>query len=175
MMEVFRHNVVHFLGFFFYFSTLHLVPTHVVAVGNNQGNNRSYVIVLQDPPTILRSRLPTGNVRDPVKDRERSLLPLPPRPGQAFNNPVYLILGDQWERERMPLPAAPSGGHQYFLKGTPPIPPRDSKPKVAPPPRNRPNPPSRSLSLYATKPLPAKPPRRVNSASSIKRAIFGSQ
>ncbi|KAL1479306.1 hypothetical protein MTO96_051962 [Rhipicephalus appendiculatus] len=81
-----------------------------VAVGNNQGNNRSYVIVLQDPPTILRSRLPTGNVRDPVKDRERSLLPLPPRPGQAFNNPVYVILGDQWERQRMPLPAMPAGG-----------------------------------------------------------------
>ncbi|KAL1480240.1 hypothetical protein MTO96_051202, partial [Rhipicephalus appendiculatus] len=80
------------------------------AVGNSQGNNRSYVIVLQDPPTILRSRLPTGNVRDPVKDRERSLLPLPPRPGQAFNNPVYLLLGDHWERQRMPLPPTAPGG-----------------------------------------------------------------
>ncbi|XP_037525233.1 uncharacterized protein LOC119402190 [Rhipicephalus sanguineus] len=203
MVEDICQNILFLLGLFSYLSTLHPVPTHVVAVVNNLGNNRSYLIVLKDPPTTVQSpRNQTGNVRDPEKDRERSLLPLPPRPGQAITNPVYAVFGDNWEKEHSPLPPLPADakvespaakpaaapptlpqkippppkpheGRGYFPKGPPPNPHRDLKPKETPPtpPRHRPTTPVRSASLYVAKPLPPKPPRRVNSLGGIKLTL----
>ncbi|XP_075726692.1 uncharacterized protein LOC142768582 [Rhipicephalus microplus] len=170
MMQVFRRGIPFLVGLFF----VQLTPVRSPMGVKETALNRTYLEVLK-PLVDISPKSGYGHSWALVRLRKnKANRPLPLRPNETMNNPLYLLLGNtNLERVYKPLPAIPAG-RKHFPKVSPPDPMRHLKPGLPSPlpPKRGPATPTRSMSLFANKALPSTPPRSKSTSSGRRVRRF---